>query len=82
MTITEIRETVADYGAAAANARRAGFDGVEIHALGSFLIPQFLNPRLNRRHDAYGGRPGHVLHRRGGRPCRLSGQWSGAASGG
>ncbi|MEV8391287.1 MULTISPECIES: oxidoreductase [unclassified Streptomyces] len=33
---------------------RAGFDGVEVHALGSFLIPQFLNPRLNRRSDAYG----------------------------
>ncbi|WP_344592673.1 hypothetical protein [Streptomyces violaceusniger] len=57
MTITDIRDTVAEYRAAAVNASRAGFDGVEIHALGSFLIPQFLNPRLNLRRDAYGGDP-------------------------
>ncbi|MFS7873299.1 alkene reductase [Streptomyces asiaticus] len=57
MTINDIRDTVAEYGTAAVNARRAGFDGVEVHALGSFLIPQFLNPRLNLRRDAYGGDP-------------------------
>ncbi|GAB7030380.1 alkene reductase [Streptomyces platensis subsp. malvinus] len=59
MSRAEIATTVADFRAAAANARRAGFDGVEIGALGSFLIAQFLNPRLNRRTDAYGaGRAG------------------------
>lgn len=59
MTVADIRGTIADYREAAANARRAGFDGVEIHALGAHLIPQFLNPRLNRRSDAYGaGRAG------------------------
>ncbi|MFC5799761.1 alkene reductase [Streptomyces formicae] len=57
MTLTEIERTVSDYGAAAENARRAGFDGVEVHALGPFLIPQFLNPRLNLRTDAYGNGP-------------------------
>ena len=55
LTADEITRTLADYRAAAVNARRAGFDGVEIHAQGSHLIPQFLNPRLNRRTDAYGG---------------------------
>ena len=55
LTPAEIAETIADYRAAAANAQRAGFDGIEIHAQGSHLIPQFLNPRLNRRTDAYGG---------------------------
>lgn len=55
MTVAEIEATIAEYRAAPANARRAGFDGVEIHALGSFLIPQFLNPRPNRRTDGYGG---------------------------
>ncbi|MCD9141336.1 alkene reductase [Streptomyces albireticuli] len=54
MTAADIARTVAEYGAAAANARRAGFDGVEVHAVGPYLIPQFLNPRLNRRTDAYG----------------------------
>jgi N-ethylmaleimide reductase len=55
LTPTEITQTIADYRAAAGNAQRAGFDGIEIHAQGSHLIPQFLNPRLNRRTDAYGG---------------------------
>jgi len=55
LTPAGITQTVADYRAAAGNARRAGFDGIEIHAQGSHLIPQFLNPRLNQRTDAYGG---------------------------
>lgn len=54
-TAAEIAATIADYRHAASNARRAGFDGVEIHAQQSQLIPQFLNPRLNQRTDAYGG---------------------------
>jgi N-ethylmaleimide reductase len=54
MTTADIESTIADYGAAAANARRAGFDGVEIAANGTYLIAQFLNPRLNRRGDEYG----------------------------
>ncbi|MEW2449296.1 alkene reductase [Streptomyces parvulus] len=54
-TSTEIAQTINHYRHAAENARRAGFDGVEIHAQGQHLIPQFLNPRLNQRTDAYGG---------------------------
>jgi N-ethylmaleimide reductase len=54
-TAAEIATTIADYRHAAENARRAGFDGLEVHAQGSHLIPQFLNPRLNQRTDAYGG---------------------------
>lgn len=57
MTRADIARTLADYRAASENARRAGFDGVEVHALGSALIPQFLSPVLNRRTDAYGGGP-------------------------
>lgn len=55
MTRDDIEATVAEFRAAAVNARRAGFDGVEIGALGAFLFAQFLNPRLNHRADAYGG---------------------------
>ncbi len=55
LSVAEIRATVADYGAAAENARRAGFDGVEIAANGVYLLGQFLHPRLNHRTDAYGG---------------------------
>jgi len=54
-TAAEIADTIAAYRHAAENARRAGFDGLELHAQGSHLIPQFLNPRLNQRTDAYGG---------------------------
>lgn len=57
MSVAEIRATVADYGAAAENARLAGFDGVEVAANGVYLLAQFLHPRLNRRTDAYGGSP-------------------------
>jgi len=55
MTLGDIRRTIADYGAAARNARAAGFDGVEIHAGTTYLLPQFLNSALNVRDDEYGG---------------------------
>jgi N-ethylmaleimide reductase len=54
-TSEEIAATIDDYRTAAANAHRAGFDGVEIDAQGNRLIAQFLNPRLNQRTDGYGG---------------------------
>lgn len=53
-TKQQLEQTVRDYGTAARNARRAGFDGIEIHAQGSQLIPQFLNPLTNHRDDEYG----------------------------
>lgn len=55
MTPADIDRTLAEYRAAATNARRAGFDGVEIAANGVFLLAQFLNRRLNHRTDSYGG---------------------------
>ncbi|GAB2813437.1 alkene reductase [Dyella kyungheensis] len=55
MTIEDIRTTVAEYALAARHARDAGFDGVEIHAATTYLLPQFLHSDLNTRRDAYGG---------------------------
>jgi N-ethylmaleimide reductase len=55
MTRDDIRTTIDDYAAAAANAKRAGFDGVQLQAGFNYLISQFLNPRTNVRTDAYGG---------------------------
>lgn len=53
----EIAGIVADYAHAAACARRAGFDGVEIHAANGYLIDQFLRDKTNLRTDRYGGSP-------------------------
>lgn len=50
-----IRAITGQYGQAAENAIKAGFDGVEIHAANGYLIEQFLHDGTNRRTDAYGG---------------------------
>jgi N-ethylmaleimide reductase len=55
LTKNEIRQTVADYGKAALNAMKAGFDGVQVQANYLYLIPQFLNRMTNLRTDEYGG---------------------------
>ena len=55
LEIGEIPRLLEDYRTAAANARAAGFDGVEIHAANGYLIDQFLRDGSNHRTDAYGG---------------------------
>ncbi len=51
----EIPGIVAAYRKGAENARRAGFDGVEIHGANGYLLDQFLQDSTNKRTDAYGG---------------------------
>lgn len=55
MTLADIRQTIDDYRIAAANAKAAGFDGIEIHAANGYLIDQFLQTKSNARTDDYGG---------------------------
>lgn len=56
MTVDEIRQTVRNFGAGAANAQKAGFDGVQIHAVHEgYLLDQFAIALFNNRTDAYGG---------------------------
>lgn len=50
-----IAEIVAGYGAAARRLAEAGADGVEVVASHGYLPAQFLNPKVNRREDDYGG---------------------------
>src|SRR5690348_5466811 len=51
----EIATIIEQYRAAALNARRAGFDGVELMAANGHLIDQFLQDNSNKRTDRYGG---------------------------
>ena len=51
----EIPAIVAAFARGAANAERAGFDGVELHGANGYLLDQFLQDSANRRDDAYGG---------------------------
>jgi len=55
MTLEDIKTTVQDFKNAAANAVKAGFDGVEIHSSNGYLFHQFFNGTSNKRTDAYGG---------------------------
>ncbi len=57
MTETDIQQIIREFARAAANARQAGFDGVEIHAANGYLLDQFLHWDTNRRNDRWGGSP-------------------------
>ncbi len=51
----EIPGIIEGFRRAAENARRAGFDGVEVHGANGYLLDQFLRDGSNRRSGPYGG---------------------------
>ncbi|BBQ00819.1 hypothetical protein BSFA1_59470 [Burkholderia sp. SFA1] len=51
----EVSALVDSFSKAIANARQAGFDGVELHGANGYLFEQFMNSVLNTRTDRYGG---------------------------
>lgn len=51
----EVARVVADYAHAAENAKKAGFDGVQLHGANGYLVDQFLRDGTNLRDDRYGG---------------------------
>ncbi len=55
LEIEEIPGVIDAYRQGAENAKRAGFDGVEIHGANGYLLDQFLQDRANKRTDRYGG---------------------------
>lgn len=54
-TVPEIHELVGYFGDSALRAKKAGYDGVQIHAAHFFFLSRFISPLLNHRSDEYGG---------------------------
>jgi N-ethylmaleimide reductase len=52
---SEIPGIVEEFRQGAANAKAAGFDGVEVHGANGYLLDQFLEDSTNKRTDNYGG---------------------------
>ncbi|MCW5702485.1 MAG: alpha-hydroxy-acid oxidizing protein [Bradyrhizobium sp.] len=55
MTADEVEHLIASFRKAASLARKAGFDGVEIHGANHYAVHQFFSPRANHRTDKWGG---------------------------
>lgn len=55
LELDEIPTIVAEFAAASARAKSAGFDGIEIHGANGYLVDQFLRDGSNIRTDSYGG---------------------------
>ncbi len=51
----QIKKLIQQYAKACSRAKRAGFNGVEIHAGHGYLLGQFFSPLTNLRTDSYGG---------------------------
>ena len=62
MTAEDIARLLKDFELAAANAKAAGFDGVEIHSANGYLLDQFLQDKTNHRTDGYGGSIENRMH--------------------
>lgn len=55
LELSELPGIVEQYVHAAQCAKKAGFDGIEIHAANGYLLEQFLSDKTNKRTDKYGG---------------------------
>jgi len=55
LTTEEVEQLVEAYAQAAADAKRLGFDAIELHGAHGYLIDQFFYEQTNQRTDRYGG---------------------------
>lgn len=56
MSEKDIEDTILAFGKAAADAKKLGFDTIEIHGAHGYLIDQFFRAETNLRTDSYGGK--------------------------
>lgn len=75
LRLDEIPRLIDDYAKAAENAKKAGFDGVQLHAANGYLIDQFLRDGTNLRDDAYGGPVENRIRLLGEVTAALIGVW-------
>lgn len=57
MTESQIFQVIEAFSMAALRARKAGYDGIQIHAAHGYLLSTFLSDHANRRTDEWGGSP-------------------------
>ncbi len=55
ITTKEVWEMIEAFGNSARRAKKAGFDGIQIHGAHGYLVSEFISPYTNRRHDYWGG---------------------------
>lgn len=55
LTIDEIKTIIKCYSDAIVRVKKAGYDGVQLHAAHGYLLSSFLSPYTNQREDQYGG---------------------------
>lgn len=55
LTEDEIKQIIKNFVDAIVRTKKAGFDGVQLHAAHGYLLCEFLSPNLNRRSDSWGG---------------------------
>lgn len=55
MSLEDIHRVVEEFYQGALNAKKAGFDGIEIHSANGYLLDQFLQTKTNQRNDLFGG---------------------------
>ncbi|WOE75163.1 alkene reductase [Alterisphingorhabdus coralli] len=75
LELSEIPRLLDDYANAAENAKRAGFDGVQLHSANGYLIDQFIRSGTNHREDDYGGSIANRIRLLGEVTQRLVGVW-------
>lgn len=55
LTLEEVKTLRDDFIAAALRAKKAGYDGIQVHGAHGYILSQFLSQEINHRDDIYGG---------------------------